>query len=769
MAATRKELLGKRLRAKSALTALPRGVLQPGALALAAPLILGAATLALLSVPPLPLRPGERIPYSIRAEVPFRVEDATRTAIQRQQAMEQSPSFYHVDLDGIQATVGKCRRLIDLCRASESIQALATEEKLDEIPREIAAKAMEFFRAWEPASSESLLKDLEGRLANEWIIADFALESRDPPSTASFIVIEAANKPKRIRADRESVVMVTEEDRIKETAQRLVEGWPEDAREFMTLVLSSLIRRGSTLVFDSARTRDEMTRAAKAQPPAFNSFATGEPIVLMEPHAYLTPEQYELLKAHAAAMQAFLASGTPESRIAVQEERLRRTGVVLLVEAVVIALLIYVTLHFPRLLRGLQEGMRFSLLILATLLLCLLFSRVWPEQKEFILIPCFLCAGTLAIVYPLRLALGVGCFMAVVAALLLGFELSFMLTLCTACNVTGFQLERVRSRTKIILTGIITGLLTGGAALGGALFEGQSLAFSAWHAGIASLAVLLAAFVFSGLLPFLEKIFQVATALTLLEWRDSTRPLLQLLASEAPGTYQHSLAVSTLTEAACKAVGADPLLTSLGAFYHDVGKIHKPEYFVENQHGKASRHEKLTPTMSLLIILAHVKDGVELARHYGLPKVLIPFIQEHHGTTLIRYFHHAAVERERAAGGKADREVAEADFRYPGPKPQTRESAILMICDGAEGAVRSLRDPTPVRIEAVVNKIIMDRLMDGQFDHCEVTMKDLSRIEGALVKSLCSLYHNRVSYPGQTLRIPAALEPAQPTPIQAVG
>jgi putative nucleotidyltransferase with HDIG domain len=254
-----------------------------------------------------------------------------------------------------------------------------------------------------------------------------------------------------------------------------------------------------------------------------------------------------------------------------------------------------------------------------------------------------------------------------------------------------------------------------------------------------------------GALPFIERTFRVATALTLLEYRDANRPLLQRLAHEAPGTYNHSLVLGTMAESACKAIGADGLLAHVGALYHDIGKIQKAEYFAENQEASINRHDRLAPTMSLLIILGHVKDGLEMAREYGLPRVLYPFIAEHHGTTVVRYFHHVASEKQpQIASGKHDRAVAEAEFRYPGPKPQSKETAVLMLCDGVEGAVRALPDPTAGRIEAIVNQVLQARLKDGQFDECDITLRELHRVEESVVKSLCTFYHGRVAYPKES-------------------
>ena len=204
-----------------------------------------------------------------------------------------------------------------------------------------------------------------------------------------------------------------------------------------------------------------------------------------------------------------------------------------------------------------------------------------------------------------------------------------------------------------------------------------------------------------------------------------------------------------MADEASSAIGDNGLLARVGALYHDIGKTQKPYYFVENQEARMNRHDRLSPTMSLLIILGHVKDGLEMARAYGLPRVLHQFIAEHHGTTLVKYFHHAASEKaakDLRIKGRHD-QVSETEFRYPGPKPQSKESAILMICDGCEGAVRALTEPTPGRIETLIHQIMMERLNDGQFDDCDITLKELNIVERSLIKSLCAIHHGRIKYP----------------------
>jgi hypothetical protein len=231
--------------------------------------------------------------------------------------------------------------------------------------------------------------------------------------------------------------------------------------------------------------------------------------------------------------------------------------------------------------------------------------------------------------------------------------------------------------------------------------------------------------------------------MTLLELADASQPLMRRLSFEAPGTYSHSLQVATLSEEAADAIHANSLLCRVGAYYHDIGKINKPDYFIENQNGGENRHLNLSPNVSLLIIIGHVKDGVEMAKEYNLPTSLLPFIQQHHGTTLVEYFYHRACDNASPDEPK----ISDTQFRYPGPKPKSKEIAIVMLADAVESATRAMSEPTASRIEALVHELAMKRLTDGQFDECDMTMRDLERIERSLCKTLLSFYHGRIAYP----------------------
>jgi len=243
-----------------------------------------------------------------------------------------------------------------------------------------------------------------------------------------------------------------------------------------------------------------------------------------------------------------------------------------------------------------------------------------------------------------------------------------------------------------------------------------------------------------GLLPIFEYLFDITTDVTLLELSDLNRPVLKRLALEAPGTYHHSIVVGNLAEAAAKALNANPLLARVGAYYHDIGKIEKPEYFVENQMGAKSKHEKLSPSMSALILESHVKEGAELAQKEHLPRKLTNLIKEHHGTTLMAYFYKKALDQ-------GIQETQESEYRYPGPKPRSKEAAILMLADAVEAASRTLEEPKPARLMSLIKKIIMDKFEQGELEECELTLKDLHIIQQSFLPILIGVFHPRIDYP----------------------
>jgi putative nucleotidyltransferase with HDIG domain len=301
-------------------------------------------------------------------------------------------------------------------------------------------------------------------------------------------------------------------------------------------------------------------------------------------------------------------------------------------------------------------------------------------------------------------------------------------------------LTRVDSRASLIYATLLVGLSNFIAVLAFELLEVQRFSGVLEGAGFGLLNGFLSGWVAVGALPMFEQFSGITTHFRLLDLSHMNEPLLRRLTLEAPGTYQHSMMVANLAEQAARAIGADALLCRVGAYYHDIGKMKRPRFFIENQMGLENPHDKLAPSLSTRIIHSHVKDGIEMARAAKLPDVLIDFIAQHHGTSLVGYFYHQACARSAEP-------VFEEDFRYPGPKPQTRETAVLMLCDGLEAAARTLSAPTPEKLSELVNKMVKHNLDDGQLDESGLSLRDIKIVKDTLSKALQGIYHARIEYP----------------------
>jgi len=359
------------------------------------------------------------------------------------------------------------------------------------------------------------------------------------------------------------------------------------------------------------------------------------------------------------------------------------------------------------------------------------------------LIPVPFAAIMLAALFDYRLGLVAAIFAALLIPLVTNIpgNVAFVALLAGAVGVVGIEKMRSRSHVFSIFLHISAAYVVGIIVfeLGQAESIRDGLSKSVW--GIVNGLFSSAAVMF--LLPVFESVFGCTSRFSLLELTDLNKPILKRLNMEAHGTYHHSMLISNVVDTLAEAIGADALKARVMAYYHDIGKIFKPEYFSENQNGGFNKHEKITPQMSALILVSHVKDGVELAREEKLPELVIDAIKEHHGTTVMAYFYQKALETDSHSSLKKD------DFRYPGPRPRSRESGLLMCADTVEAAVRSLKDPTPAHIRNMVTKLIDSRARENELDDSGLTLKDLSVIKERLVSILTGIYHKRIAYPGQ--------------------
>lgn len=399
-----------------------------------------------------------------------------------------------------------------------------------------------------------------------------------------------------------------------------------------------------------------------------------------------------------------------------------------------------------------REFGRFSL-VLASFVLTIVATWMIDDSWRAEVVPISLFSMVISIAYRHEVAWILGACASLVVTYSMGMGLTDFVIFVSAVTTGSYLCNDISSRTRLFYAGLFMAVVTFATAIGAGILAGQA---PSWDMVVSNQVLLAAWFAFcaflSGLLitvflPFVEKLFDVQTDLTLLEWSDPSHELLHKMIQRAPGTYNHSINVASIAENAADSIGANGLLCRVAAYYHDIGKILKPEYFVENQTAGQNKHDSLVPAMSSIVIIAHVKDGVELARKHRLPECMIDMIEQHHGSTMVEYFYRQAVKEAKESG--SEEEVDESNFRYPGPKPQTKEACVMMLSDAVESACRTLTEPAPARIESLVKEISAKRLNDDQFSECPLTLKELHMIEQSLIKSLISVYHSRIKYQEQ--------------------
>ncbi|PLY07389.1 MAG: phosphohydrolase [Desulfuromonas sp.] len=372
------------------------------------------------------------------------------------------------------------------------------------------------------------------------------------------------------------------------------------------------------------------------------------------------------------------------------------------------------------------------------------FPYIESTSYHFI-IPFAVGAMLVRIVLNSEVALIFSIISAMLVGVLFGNSLSVAFFALAGSLVGAHHVKHCKQRTVLYKAALYVGLVNMGMVLGLHLMSGLPFGLQLlFKLVFAFMGGMLAAVIVTGTIPLVEVVFKYTTDIKLLELANMNAPVLRELMIQAPGTYHHSIIVGNLVEAAAEAINANPLLARVAAYYHDIGKIRKPLYFIENNRGEGrNRHDKLAPSMSALILMAHVKDGIEIGREHKLGQELLDIIRQHHGTTLIKFFY----DRAKNNADPEMQQVDERDYRYPGPKPQTREAALIMLADAVEAASRTLTDPTSARIQGMVQKIIGNIFIDGQLDECELTLKDLHQIAKSFNRVLAGIFHQRVDYP----------------------
>jgi len=697
---------------------------------------------------PLPYHAGERAPVDLRSPVAFTMENPETAETLRNETRRETPSVLVADQTAFDAIYGQLNNLkynLEGLKSASEVPSAVKEQfpaLTDDGVRRVQSLNASVFEADVRTLVYHTLASLPIVSKEDYgILSD---QRRNPSGEAALAY--GPTLPESIQQlYLQSIFPIGQADgaQQKRLRQAIEANLPQGLVEIVASYFAALTQ--PTFHYSAKLTADLGDRRVSHMLPVGTSYTRDE--VIVPKGEIITPGDYGVMLNAQRELQKQVAAAHPWAPWAAALGRGLIVGILTFAGALYAVRMNDVT-------RSARQGWIVCALMLLTLVPAKFIVSYWPQWTYMVgMLPTLLTAIILTIAYNQRFALGMSAIHGMLVTVTLGQGLDFYLPLLSGSAAFCFALKEIRTPWRLwevaffyAAPGTLITILALGfiriITLGG---MGPSDLGMAALAGAGS--ALLAAGAALSLLRFVERMFNVTTSMTMLEWCDASKPLLRRLAQEASGTFNHSLTVGIMAEAAGNAIGANGLLCRVGAYYHDVGKLSKPQYFIENQpSGGPNRHDKLSPAMSLLIIVGHVKDGIELAREYKLPHVVHQFIAQHHGTTLVEYFFHAARKKQEQMGEDAI-EVSDTEFRYPGPKPQTREAAIVMICDSCESVVRSIEEPTPGRIESAVHNIIMKRLMDGQFAECDLTLRELSVIEDTLIRTLAGVHHGRVAYP----------------------
>lgn len=689
---------------------------------------------------------GQTVPRAVVARVRFEAVNNAQTNNKKTDAYGAQPAVY-VPNDVYLESVRKDLKALIALGSDRSITSIEQippkvrqDYQLDPEGRALAELRLFGTAASSQPSWEVLTANLMIDLASLAALDSAqAAQERDKTQRAPNIIIKHPTRGELDRYDNAIIAVPAEVAALRDRVAALVEElrFPRDLQPSILAVVMRDPR--PTYLLDSQETERRKELAQKSQPEVKRTFDANQ--VIIPAGTLLSETDVKYLRAEQTAFKAAVNT---------LSLWLQRIAIMGLIALIAVGLWVYISAYNVRILENPTRGAALVGLLLLCQLIAVTFTNLQPAFVIFTTaVPVLLAAIVLAIAYDQRFAVATGLVMALLVAISLNLSPGHLLILLAGVGVAAACLDEVRTRSRLVLVGLWAGLAMGATALlvniaQQPLTPSLQIDLIRFDTISALAAGLITGLFVQGVLPAIERAFKVTTAMTLKELTDASHPLLRRLAQEAPGTYQHSLRLADIAEAAADAIDANSLLCKVGALYHDIGKINKPLYFIENTTDGLNRHSKLSPAMSLLIIVGHVKDGVEMAREYRLPGPLRHFIESHHGTTLVEYFYHAARKQSDAQQTPAPTEF---EFRYPGPLPRTREAAILMLGDSVEASVRTLDEPTQPRIRQLVHDLAQKRLRDGQFNECNLSLSELHNIEESMIKTVSVMYHGRVKYP----------------------
>jgi putative nucleotidyltransferase with HDIG domain len=712
-------------------------------------LAIAAALLICLLVrgwdPPFVYRAGQVPLRPVTARVSFEAVNPADTATARERARRQVPATYVNDPEPMDRLVDSLETAVRDVLAAESFTSLDLQHRgdfrfqgpPDAPPSPSGQEGAERFERFRQALAGD--KDLAAfHKAVTAALAPFRERGvlgnnaeKPTPGGLGEIVVYPVGQFEAKKTVKLSDVQIGEGKALRKALQDEL-AIPALSEPVFDWLWRRMATNFSTLSRDDDRTRRAVENALANVPEVIQKFHEGD--TLVQGASPLTSDQVRLLRLEYEGTMA-------------HQPVVKKLGRAAAMVGLILALFALAAFYLYRYERRLLVSTRrlAGMLGLATVTIVLsLWASTDALRAE--LIPILLFGQIVAIAYRQELALLLSGVVAMILAYAIGNGMVTFLLLLGVTVAAVLQINRIRSRSKLIYVSVPAAVVAFLLTVILAVLHNQPLGQPLWIlAACNALWTLAAGLLISGMLPFVEIGFGVLTDLSLLELGDVSHPLLQELIRRAPSTYNHSITVGSIAEAAAESIGARGLLARVGAYYHDIGKMLKPGYFIENQSLDGNRHESLVPAMSTLVIIAHIKDGSDLARQHKVPEPIIDLIEQHHGTTLVEYFYGRA--NEQAAHDPNGSEVEESLYRYPGPKPQTKEAGVLMLADAVESASRTLIDPTPARIESLVREIAERKLDDGQFDESGLTLRELRAIENSMIKSLIANYHGRVKYP----------------------
>ncbi|MDY0088538.1 MAG: HDIG domain-containing protein [Coriobacteriia bacterium] len=659
--------------------------------------LLAAITVTLVAVPlvlqapPVGLTEGEPAPRTFRANRTVQFVDETATEAARRQAAAAIEPVTVFDTEVVATGRQQVASVFVAIRAQRPTWSEEPTAALGALATRLPDYDAEWF--------ESLLR------ADD---TEFSRAERAAEQLAGSVLGQ------KFAADEQETV----EQQLSESAKLLP--LSEPVRQAVENIVRMSVR--PTLSVDEKATEAARAAASEAVAPVVVIKQLGENIV--QRGEIVTAEQLEIIRRLGLLEQG----GSLSSLLAL-------TLLSTLAMAAAVA-------YMRRFERAVYESTRDLALISVLVVGALWITRsvLWffPEVSVYLL-PFPLTAMLATVLINARIGL-LTAVVTTIGSVLLGFAGgSSMVVMLVWSMLSVVAMSFMTERSRLFYVGVF--LVASGSLLAGlaTVAGGASLTEAVSAGANGALGGLFAAVLGYGLLPYFEHVFNITTDIRLTELTSPGYPLMRRLMVEAPGTYSHSVITGNLAEAAAETIGANPLLTRVGAYYHDIGKIRRPGFFVENLAGADNPHDDTTPSLSAIIITAHVREGAEIAREYGLPTEIIDIIEQHHGDSLVSYFYNKAA--------RGDGPVAEADFRYTSSRPQSREAALVMLADSSEAAVRAVSDPTPSRVESAVRRVVEGKVADGQLQDSELTLADLDRIVRVYSKMLVSIYHPRIEYP----------------------